>query len=64
MYRLNCKCNIDLSNLILYKTPPEAKDLLEKLLEVDPCKRIDCEEALQHAFVNNKYEFDPTKIIE
>ncbi len=41
---------------IISKEDPELKDLLEKMLEIDPKKRISCSKALKHDFFTIKYK--------
>ena len=41
---------------IISKEHKELADLLTKMLELDPSKRIDCETALKHPFFSIKYK--------
>lgn len=38
--RLNKKCQINLANLAMYKTPQEALDLIKQMLNPNPNDRI------------------------
>lgn len=44
--KLNKRCQINLSNLALYKTPPEAVDLIKRMLNPNPLERISARDAL------------------
>ncbi|CAD8058056.1 unnamed protein product [Paramecium sonneborni] len=59
--RLNKKCNIVLDSLSIYKTPPEAIDLISQLLKVNPKERITAENALLHPYFQKKFENKKTK---
>ena len=41
---------------IIAKEHKELADLLMKMLEIDPSKRIDCPTALKHPFFSIKYK--------
>uniref|UniRef100_M4B4N3 Uncharacterized protein n=1 Tax=Hyaloperonospora arabidopsidis (strain Emoy2) TaxID=559515 RepID=M4B4N3_HYAAE len=38
---------------------PSARDLIQKLLEIDPNKRLSAEQALQHPWLRNQYQVSP-----
>jgi len=48
--KLNKKCQFNLNVLTLYKTPKSAADLISRMLEVDPTRRIKALDALEHPF--------------
>ena len=51
----------DVSLLMLYSYPAKcAGDMLSKMLQIDPAKRINVSEALQHSYVN--IWFDPAEV--
>ncbi|CAD8144985.1 unnamed protein product [Paramecium pentaurelia] len=52
----NKKCHLNLDSLAIYKTPPEACDLIQKLLTINPKERITASEALNHPYFSQKYE--------
>jgi p38 MAP kinase len=49
----------------IYQRSPEAVDLLDKMLQLDPNERITCEEALKHPFLRTFHdpEDEPTGIL-
>lgn len=57
-----CLCN--LFSLLLFSsvqtTASQARDLLSKMLIIDPAKRISVDEALQHPYINVWY--DPAEV--
>lgn len=46
--------------IFLQTTASQARDLLSKMLIIDPAKRISVDEALQHPYINVWY--DPTEV--
>jgi serine/threonine protein kinase len=48
--RLNKKCQINLTILNMYKVPRSAIDLMSRMFEINPAKRITAHQALQHDF--------------
>lgn len=48
---MNKKCFLNLSLLTMYKVPKSAHDLIVRLLQPEPEKRISAEEALLHPFI-------------
>lgn len=46
--------------LLLVSTASQARDLLSKMLIIDPAKRISVDEALQHPYINVWY--DPAEV--
>ncbi|CAD8064889.1 unnamed protein product [Paramecium sonneborni] len=50
MLKLNKECNINPADLIYSTLPPLTKDLLFKMLEVNPEKRLDAYELLHHQY--------------
>ncbi|CAD8059983.1 unnamed protein product [Paramecium sonneborni] len=59
--RLNKKCNVVLDILSIYKTPPEAIDLISQLLKANPKERITAQNALLHPYFQKQYENKKTK---
>ncbi|XP_066482582.1 mitogen-activated protein kinase 15 isoform X2 [Tiliqua scincoides] len=49
--RLSCQQQVTLEDLLPVSTPPEALDLLKRLLVFNPEKRLTAEEALEHPYV-------------
>lgn len=46
----NRKCDFNWTDPIYNRLSPEAKDLMMRLLHLNPEKRITCKEALNHGF--------------
>ena len=49
----NKACNFDVNNQIYERLSPDARDLLWRLLEINPSKRITAADALAHEFFNS-----------
>ena len=48
VFKLNRKCQIDWKILKIYRLEADTLDLLQKMLEINPFKRISAGEALKH----------------
>lgn len=51
MLSMTVRPKVPLRNLMPPSVPPDALDLLQRLLVFNPDKRLTAEEALQHAYV-------------
>lgn len=51
----NRKCQFDLNAYIYQQLSPNARNFLQRLLEIDPKKRMNCQEALQHPFLKDEF---------
>jgi serine/threonine protein kinase len=66
VYENNRKMRFNLNTLLYKKVDPEAMDLLERMLKIDPRERIRPEEILRHPFLygwvmeDEKEELSPT----
>lgn len=50
----------NISSVVVCFTASQARDLLSKMLIIDPAKRISVDEALQHPYINVWY--DPAEV--
>ncbi|CAD8075844.1 unnamed protein product [Paramecium sonneborni] len=62
MFKLNKECNINFANPLYNILPPLTKDLLFKMLEINPQNRLNAYELLQHQYFQI-YQFNKLKEI-